>query len=65
MKKIAIVLGLCALAMSGCGNPSKEDICGDCSGIVKDACEASYDICDEAGEDECFDALEDAYGAMC
>lgn len=44
--------------MIGCGNPSKEDICGSCSSDVKQACELLYDACDD--DSDCLDKLEDA-----
>ena len=67
MKKIGLVMmfGMFALTLSGCGDPSKEDVCGGCGDMLKAGCEAGWDICDEAGEGECFDALEDVYADMC
>jgi hypothetical protein len=65
MKKIVLgmVLGMFALSMAGCGNPSKSDVCGDCGEGVKDLCETAYDVCDDNGD--CLDALEDGYGKTC
>lgn len=54
------VLGVLAvtLMLSGCGTASKDDICGGCSGSLKEACELTYDACDDDGD--CIDELEDA-----
>ena len=42
----------------GCGNPSKEDVCGGCAAEVKAACEIVYDACDDDGD--CIEELDDA-----
>jgi hypothetical protein len=42
----------------GCGNASKDDVCGKCTGTTKEACEAVYDGCKD--DSDCIDALEDA-----
>jgi hypothetical protein len=42
----------------GCGSPSKEDICGECSADLKGACELVYDACND--DSDCLDKLEDA-----
>lgn len=42
----------------GCGSPSKEDVCGKCSGDAKSICELAYDSCKD--DSDCLDKLEDA-----
>jgi hypothetical protein len=58
MKVGIIGIVLASALMVGCGNPSKDDICGSCSAEVKGACELLYDACNDDGD--CLDSLEDA-----
>ena len=37
--------GILLLVLTGCGAPSKDEICGDCSGQEEKKCRTSYDIC--------------------
>jgi hypothetical protein len=58
MKAGIVGILVASALMIGCGNPSKEDVCGSCSGDTKTACEIVYDACDDDGD--CIEALEDA-----
>ena len=59
---LASLLG--ASLLFGCGDPSVNDVCGDCSGSFRDSCELAYDACkDTKGCD--LDDLKDSYDALC
>jgi major membrane immunogen (membrane-anchored lipoprotein) len=58
MKAGIIGIMVASALMIGCGNPSKEDVCGSCSdATTKSVCEAGYDACNDDGD--CIEALED------
>lgn len=57
MTKMIALIGL-TLLLSACGTASKDDICGDCSGSLRELCEDVYDACRDDGD--CIDALEDS-----
>jgi hypothetical protein len=50
---------LASALLIGCGNPSKDDVCGGCAAgsTEKALCETTYDACDDDGD--CIEALED------
>jgi hypothetical protein len=58
MKASFVGILVASALMIGCGNASKEDVCGGCTGDTKAACEAIYDACNDDGD--CIEALEDA-----
>jgi len=57
--KVGIVgIMFASLVMVACGNPSKSDVCGKCTGEIKPLCEAAYDACDDDGD--CIEKIEDS-----
>jgi hypothetical protein len=66
MKRQILVLVslLGAGLLFGCGDPSVNDVCGECSATFRDSCEQAYEFCkDTKGCD--LDELEDAYDGTC
>lgn len=57
MKARIVGILVASALMIGCGNASKEDVCGACTGDSKTTCEAIYDACNDDGD--CIDALDD------
>jgi hypothetical protein len=51
--------------LTGCADPSVAEICGKCEDELEAECEDSYQVCLEADEGECFDALEEFYEGEC
>ena len=59
MKTGLVGIFLASALLVGCGNPSKEDVCGGCKdATIKGLCEAAYDGCDDDGD--CIEKLEDS-----
>lgn len=64
MKKLVLIIGLGLSMLTACGGPpSKEDVCGSCTGAGKTLCETAYDTCD--GDDDCIEELEENRDAIC
>ena len=58
-----VILGIIGTLLMGC-DPSKDDVCGSCSGDIKTICEAAYDACDDDGDCD-LDDLEDSMKTAC